>query len=151
VLCELSIKVFRLQVIVVTQFVLVHYVCEVLQHQLFFLFVKNVDFRINLLEPGVDEDFIGSESLLNIDFDHFAHQVNSLLADDVFKLNLLLKLELCQLAHVIGLKGHVSIEDSKQADTSRPDVYWETLVANLLDDLGSDVRRRAALLEQKLV
>jgi hypothetical protein len=88
---------------------------------------------------------------LNIDLDHFAHQVDRLLADDVFELNLLLKLELCQLAHVIGLEGHVSIEDSEQADTSRPDVYWETLVANLLDDLGSDVRRRAALLEQKLV
>jgi hypothetical protein len=50
-LSELSVQIFWPQVIIVTKLVLVHDVGEIFEHELLLLFVEDVDFSRNLLEP----------------------------------------------------------------------------------------------------
>ena len=53
-----------------------------------------------------------------------------------------------QIADLVSLKRHIAVEDSVEADASRPDVYREALVANLLHDFGSNVCWCATLFKE---
>ena len=79
------------------------------------------------------------------------HEVAGQLRRRVSVLDLLLVQLVGQVSNLVRLEWHVSIEDGVKANTGRPDVYWETLIANFLHDLGGNVGRSTALLEQKLV
>ena len=113
-----------------------------------FLLVKDVHLSLCVVEPGMIEDFFGGQAFRYVFLQHALHQVSCQLRNCVTILYLLLVKFMGQIADLVSLKRHIAVEDSVEADASRPDVYREALVANLLHDLGSNVCWCATLFKE---
>ena len=148
---ELSIELVRATIFKFLQLLTLENVGEFFLDQVFLLFIKDVDFFFNVVEPRMKQDFLGCEAPGDVLFEHVLHQVARQLRDCVTILDLLLVELMGQVTDLVRFEGDISVENSVQADSSRPYIDWEAFIADFLDDLRSYVSRSTALLKQKLV
>ena len=141
----------RAPIFMLLQLRFLEYVGELFADQVFLLFIKDVDSLFNIIKPRMVQDLFCGESLRDILLEHVLHEVARQLGNRIAILYFLLVQLVGQIADLVGFKRNVSIKDRVEANTRRPDIHWEALVADFLHDLGRNVGRRAALLEEELI
>ena len=114
---ELRIQVVRATIFLLLKLGLLKYVGELFANQVFLLFVKDINFILDIVEPWVEEDLLGGEPLRHALLKHVLHEVASKLRDCVAILDLLLVQLMCQVANLISLEGHITVQDGIEAHT----------------------------------
>ena len=147
---ELRVQVVGAAVFMLLQLRFLQDVGELFPNQILLLLVKDVDALFHIVEPRVEEDFLGRQALGNILFKHVLHEIASQLRHSVPILDFLLVQLVRQITDLVSFERHVAIQDSVEADTCRPNVNGQALVADLLDNFRGYVGRGATLLKQEL-
>ena len=142
---ELRIQIVRAAIFLLLKLGLLKYVGELFANQVFLLFVKDINFILHIVEPWVEEDLLGGEPLGYALLKHVLHEVAGQLGDCVAILDLLLVQLVCQVANLIGLEGHIAVQDGIEAHTGRPNVDWEAFIADFLNYFWCYIGRSTAL------
>ena len=70
---ELGIELVRAAILTVLELVFLKNIGEFFTDQVFLLFIKNIDFVLNVIEPRMVKDFLGCEAFRNVFFQHILH------------------------------------------------------------------------------
>ena len=78
---ELRIQIVRAAIFLLLKLGLLKYVGELFANQVFLLFVKDINFILDIVEPRVEEDLLGGEPLGYALLKHVLHEVAGQLGD----------------------------------------------------------------------
>ena len=112
---ELSIQIRWATIFYSLYLLFVQNVSELFADQILLLLVKDIDFGLSVIKPGMVKDFFGAQSFAYILFEHVLHEVSCQFRGGVFVFDFLLVKLVGQVSDLVRLERDIAVEDCKEA------------------------------------